>query len=260
MASGKDFDHLPGFWSVSTLEVDAQSMPREMLASARIEIKSARFISTGMDADYAGTLELNPSKRPRQIDMKFDAGPEKGNTNLGIYEIDGDTWKLCLATRGKVRPCKFATTPGSGFALETLTRGEAAVRVPKSKKVATPSESGSSATEFEGDWTLVSAFMDGKPMKDADVQWVKRVTRGNQTTVYAGPQVMLKVEFTHDPSKSPKATDYLNMAGPNKGKTQYGIYEFEGGLLKFHVAAAGAKRPTDFKAGNRSTLTIWKRA
>jgi len=59
--------------------------------------------------------------------MRFAAGPEMGNTNLCIYELDGDIWKICIATRGSVRPSSFASTPGSGFAFETLTRGQAQV-------------------------------------------------------------------------------------------------------------------------------------
>lgn len=113
-----DLDLLQGSWTITDLEVEAQKMPGAMLANSRIVIKGNRFTSTGMDALYTGTLELDMSTSPRQLNMKFDAGPEKGNTNPGIYELDGDTWKICLATRGAVRPLSFASTPGSGFALE----------------------------------------------------------------------------------------------------------------------------------------------
>ena len=54
--------------------------------------------------------------------MVFDVGPEKGNTSLGIYEIENDTWKICLTTRGNNRPKKFATEPGTGHACEVLKR------------------------------------------------------------------------------------------------------------------------------------------
>jgi uncharacterized protein (TIGR03067 family) len=116
------------FWTVTALEVDGLKMPADMLADGRIAIKGKRFTSTGMGAVYKGTLAVDEAASPRQLDMKFDAGPEKGNTNPCIYQLDGDHWKLCLATRGAVRPSQFATTPGSGFALETLTRGDAPVR------------------------------------------------------------------------------------------------------------------------------------
>src|SRR5205085_10866962 len=117
-----DLQLVQGSWIVTALEMDGQNMPAALLADSRIVVQGERFTSTGVGAVYEGTLELDASATPRRLDMKFDAGPEKGNINLGIYELAGDTWKLCLATRGSLRPPGFATTPGSGFALETLAR------------------------------------------------------------------------------------------------------------------------------------------
>jgi uncharacterized protein (TIGR03067 family) len=92
-------------------------------------------------------------------------------------------------------------------------------------------------------------------MDESLVKWVKRVTQGNETTVLAGPNVMMKAEFTIDASTSPKSIDYLN-----KGKGQRGIYEFEGNVLKIYMAAPGSPRPARFEASPKvgSTLTIWK--
>jgi uncharacterized protein (TIGR03067 family) len=65
------------------------------------------------------------------------------------------------------------------------------------------------------------------------------------------------VEFTSDSSKSPKTIDYVS-----KGKTQLGIYEFEGDVLKVCVSAPGSPRPAEFKSipGDGRTLTVWRRA
>ena len=260
----QDIDLLQGTWTITTLEVEGQQMSAAMLENACITIKGNRFTTTGMGAEYAGTLELDASASPRRLDMKFDTGHAKGTTNLGIYELKGDKLKLCLATRGTVRPKEFASTPGSGFALETLTRGKApaAAKAKTSKKTAPATTSSSPATEIEGEWNLVSAVMDGTPMDESMVSWVKRMTQGNQSTVTAGPQVMLKVEFICDTSKSPRTIDYVNLAGANKGKAQAGIYDFEGELLKFCVAAPGAARPKKFESakGDGRALTVWKRA
>jgi uncharacterized protein (TIGR03067 family) len=108
---------------------------------------------------------------------------------------------------------------------------------------------------------MVSGVMNGVAMDKSVVQWVKRITQGNQTTVKAGPQTMLNVEFTSDSTKSPKTIDYLNLYGASKGKTQQGIYEFENGTLKVCVAAAGEDRPASFESvrGDGRTLTVWKR-
>jgi uncharacterized protein (TIGR03067 family) len=255
----QDLDLLQGVWTVTTMEVDGQPMPSAMLGDARIVIEGSRFTSMGMGAVYEGTLELDASISPARLDMEFDAGPEKGNTNRGIYQLDGETWKLCLATRGTVRPTNFASTAGSGFAVETLVRGTAP-KAGKARKAKSRPPSGP-ATEFEGEWSMLSGVMDGKAMDASAVQWVKRVTEGNQTTVLAGPQTMLKVEFTFDASQSPKSIDYVNLAGANKGKRQVGIYKFEGDVLTVCVAAPGAGRPSEFVSvpGDGRTLTSWKR-
>ena len=253
-----DLDFLQGTWAVAELAMEGQTLSGAMLDNARVEISGNRFRSLGMGAVYEGTVTLDGSVNPRRLSMKFDTGPEKGNTNLGIYELDGDTWRLCLATRGDVRPMEFSAPAGSGFVLETLTRSE-----PTSpEKDKAPSPTGSSlVSDFEGEWRMVSAVMDGNPMDPSAVAWVKRVTRGNETTVYAGPQVMMKMEFTSDASQDPKAIDYFNTAGIHKGKTQQGIYEFEGGLLRVCVAAPGAPRPARFQSdrGDGCTYSVWKR-
>jgi len=264
-----DLDLLQGSWRITALEVEGREMPEEMLVEGRITIQGDRFTSTGMGAEYTGTIALDAAASPRRFEMHFDAGPEKGNTNFGIYELEGDRWRICLATRGAVRPSKFDSTEGGGFVLETLARGAAPVDVKRkgrasgkaAPKAMAAGASGGPATEFEGEWPMVSGVMSGKPMDQSLVKWVKRVTRGNQTTVLAGPQVMMKVEFSSDSSQSPKAIDYLNLAGANQGKTQWGIFELAGDVLRVCVAAPGDPRPAEFASvpGDGRTLTVWKR-
>jgi len=73
---------------------------------------------------------------------------------------------------------------------------------------------------------------------------------------------MLKMKFTNDASKSPKTIDYVNTHGTNKGKSQLGIYEFDGDLLRVCVAAPGSARPQKFESlrGSGMTLTVWRRS
>ena len=251
----QDLDRLQGTWSIAALELDGQTVGA--IGDARIVIEGSRFTSTGMGDEYAGTLTVDSSVSPARIDMKFESGPEKGNTNPGIYQLDGDSWKLCLATRGTKRPAKFVSPPDSGIAVETLVRGKAAPKARKAKAEAP----GGPATVFEGEWQMVSGVMNGVAMDASTVQWVKRMTRGNQTSVIAGPQTMLKVEFTFDPSTSPASIDYLNLHGATKGKRQQGIYRLEGDVLTVCTGAPDGARPGDFSSpkGEGRSLTVWKR-
>ena len=43
-------------------------------------------------------------------------------TKLGIYELDGDTYRYCLAPAGKPRPTEFASKEGSGHSLGASQR------------------------------------------------------------------------------------------------------------------------------------------
>jgi uncharacterized protein (TIGR03067 family) len=253
----EDIDLLQGTWNVSTLEVDGQKMPADMLSAAQIAIKGNRFRSTGMGTLYEGTIELDTLKRPRHLTMHFEAGPEKGNKNLGIYEVKNETLRICLATRGDERPARFATKPNTGFALETLTKTRTRKR-PAPTTMAGPS---GPATEFEGEWRMISGVSNGVPMEESTIQWVKRKTVGNESTIYAGPQIMAKMKFTADSSKSPRTIDYVNTGGANKGKNQEGIYDLDGKILKVCMAAPGAQRPKEFesKGGDGRMFTVWER-
>src|SRR5215471_7686279 len=154
-----DLDILQGSWNVVTLELDGSPLGA-IPPDARIQVNGSRFVSLGMGAEYEGDLKLDDAAQPKKFDLKFTAGPEKGKTALGIYELDGDSWKMCLTTRGGKRPAKFATKGGTGLALQTAVRaGSKTKAAAKTAPVAAPT--GDPAPELEGEWTAVSIVMDG---------------------------------------------------------------------------------------------------
>jgi len=117
-----ELEKLQGAWSIIFLEVEGMTPAPSVYAGATIEVNGNRFTTRAMGAVYEGTLEMNAEVVPNEFRMKFTAGPEKGNTNNGIYELEGDRWKFCLNMKGGPAPTEFATSPGSGLALETLNR------------------------------------------------------------------------------------------------------------------------------------------
>lgn len=254
-----DLDKLQGAWEVTSLEVDGEKLPATAISGSRIVISGNKFTSTGMGAAYEGRVELQRSKKTKAFDLLFTAGPERGNRNLGIYKLDGERWTICLATRGSERPQKFASTPGSGIALETLRRSRAA-RKPGKKKASETATASGAATELEGEWAMVSGVFSGDALDKKMVQWCKRVTRGNVTTVTAGPQTFLKANFTLDNLKNPRAIDYNNLGGANAGKSQAGIFELSGEILRICMSAPGQPRPADFfsKSGDGRSYTAWR--
>ena len=118
----EELGKLQGTWSIIFLEVEGVTPAPNVYAGSTIVVEGNRFTTRAMGAVYAGTIELNAGVVPNQFQMKFTEGPEKGNTNNGIYELDGDRWRFCLNMKGGPAPTEFATSPGSGRALETLNR------------------------------------------------------------------------------------------------------------------------------------------
>jgi uncharacterized protein (TIGR03067 family) len=50
-------------------------------------------------------IKLDPTLKPRAIDLTPLDGPFKGKTTPGPYELSGDTFRLCMANHDiKARP------------------------------------------------------------------------------------------------------------------------------------------------------------
>jgi uncharacterized protein (TIGR03067 family) len=116
-------------------------------------------------------------------------------------------------------------------------------------------------TRLEGEWSMVSGEANGQSMPKETVKGGKRVAKDAETVITMGGQIYFKAKFSIDPTKMPKAIDYVMTEGPTKGKTHLGIYEMEGDTVKFCFAAPGRVRPTEFtaKEGTQNTLSVWKR-
>jgi uncharacterized protein (TIGR03067 family) len=255
-----------GTWLVAELEADGHKMPASMLGGAKVVIKGDLFMSHGMGATYEGDVELDAAQSPKHFTLKFTKGPEKGNTNPGIYELDGDTWRICIATRGGERPKKFATKAGSGHALETLVRegSKTAGARAKTEEAAAPVDTAPPhpmAKELAGEWTMVSGVGSGETLPASYVKSGKRVATDTEITVSYGGQVFIKARYRIDPSTAPMSIDYVHIGGMAKGQTTLGIFELAGGALKTCMASPGQPRPESYasKLGDGRTSTVWKR-
>jgi uncharacterized protein (TIGR03067 family) len=117
-----EYARLEGTWQVVSLEVDGMKIPKETIKESKLIIKGKQFTMKEKIATYRGTFIIDPAKKPNTIDIKFTEGPEKGNTSLGIYELDGDDLRLCLSVTTKVRPKEFTAKSKSGHGFEVLKR------------------------------------------------------------------------------------------------------------------------------------------
>jgi uncharacterized protein (TIGR03067 family) len=113
-----------GTWQLVSLEVDGKKTAEE--DAKKITVVNERDGKWAIEVEgkvvARGTSEIDPTKRPKTVDLTVTEGDNKGQTALGIYEFKDDTRKVCLARVGKERPTEFSSTAGSGHILALLKR------------------------------------------------------------------------------------------------------------------------------------------
>jgi uncharacterized protein (TIGR03067 family) len=268
---------LEGEWRFDALEVDGRAMPASMLAMSRLLIDGDRFRMESSDANFEGIFMLNVEADPPEIDIEFVEGPEAGNWSYGIFRLEGNDLRLCIGLAGAERPRRFATTPGSGHAMERLRRSSPArpahVKGGRRPSVVVPAEPPPPVDErafdvtmtpllerLQGEWIPLALITNGHPLAEATFPFGSRTIAGNVTKVVFGGQVMLHAKMRLDESQSPIAVDYLNVGRGGKRVTP-GIIELREDIVRFCMASAGGTRPIDFSCepGSGRTFSEWKR-
>lgn len=118
----KDSDAIQGTWLASAAELGGKPFPEEVRKSIKLTPKDGKYMVTvGKNSDR-GTVKLEPSVKPKATNITGTEGPNKGKTFLAIYELDGDSLKICYDLSGKGRPTDFKTTEGTQLFLVIYSR------------------------------------------------------------------------------------------------------------------------------------------
>ena len=135
--ANKDLELLQGTWNIDTMEWGGKSLPKELMNGYKfvfagnkltwdgaIGMQSNGGKVTAIDGTFPCDFKIDPGKVPKQIDITLRL--KKGDrTVLGIYEIKGDTLKVCYfhSKTGK-RPAEFSTKDDPNVAHIVLTRAK----------------------------------------------------------------------------------------------------------------------------------------
>jgi uncharacterized protein (TIGR03067 family) len=107
---------------------------------------------------------------------------------------------------------------------------------------------------LEGTWEVLEFVMNGDEMPEKERKAMRFVVKGDKLSLSGLGD---KREFTVklDPTKKPKAIDFVSIGGPYDGQTGPGIYDLDGDALKLCVPNAPTKdRPTEFKSEKGAVL------
>jgi uncharacterized protein (TIGR03067 family) len=110
--SKADHAALQGEWEVVSAESNGEPPPPGLLDGAKFAFSGDGLTLLGKE----GTFELDATQSPRRIDFVRGKGRQ-----LGIYELDGDSLKLCVGPADD-RPTEFKTKPRTDHSLFVLKR------------------------------------------------------------------------------------------------------------------------------------------
>ncbi|MCC7086782.1 MAG: TIGR03067 domain-containing protein [Pirellulales bacterium] len=110
-----DFRQMQGAWTLMYSEQNGAQLLYDVSGLGKLLVSGDRYLlSPQCPGAASGRFALNASRQPRQIDFVPLVGSNAGQLFQGIYELNGDTQRVCFAPPGQPRPISFFTMPGTG--------------------------------------------------------------------------------------------------------------------------------------------------
>jgi uncharacterized protein (TIGR03067 family) len=133
----KDLESLQGTWNIDTMEWGGKRLPKELMSGykfvfagnkltwdAAIGMQSRGGKVSAIDGAFPCDFTIDQGKEPKQIDITLHL-KQGDRTVLGIYEIKGDTLRVCnFASNTGKRPAEFSTKDGQNIGYIVLTRAK----------------------------------------------------------------------------------------------------------------------------------------
>ena len=113
-----DLDRLQGTWTLISMEREGEPVPAEDLKGSTVVYEGNRMsLRDGERIRRRGIVTLASERKPSAVNTWDQDGPYEDQTVPGIYELQGDTLRLCFARPGRERPKAFTTKSGTGVLL-----------------------------------------------------------------------------------------------------------------------------------------------
>ena len=118
-----DRNRLTGTWTGWIVE-GRGDRPNQMIGKITEMVITERTIRARDDQREMGegNYRVGRDQGWGTLDTAAVAGPLRGKTYLGIYQLDGDTLRWCTANPGRARPTELMTRRGEGWYLMVLKR------------------------------------------------------------------------------------------------------------------------------------------
>ena len=121
--SKRELLRLQGTWEMAALEVNGEEVPAKKLRGTTLTVRGDKYVVKVKDVAHETTIKLDPGKDPRAIDTYFPNGTELPKLSKGVYDLDGDTFRVCRhQTPGEDRPTQIGSWPNTNLFVVTWKR------------------------------------------------------------------------------------------------------------------------------------------
>jgi uncharacterized protein (TIGR03067 family) len=111
-----------GSWLPATAVLSGQPMTEAVLKSISLKLDHGKYeVFVGSKPDR-GTYTLDSASNPKGMTITGTEGPNRGKTFPAIYELKGDTLRICYDLSGAKRPTEFKSLAGTKLYLVTYHR------------------------------------------------------------------------------------------------------------------------------------------
>ena len=120
--SKKDLDAMQGNWRAVAVEAKGMPSGEDAIKKFKLIVKKDDYSVKVNGKDHVSAkLMLKADRKPKELDLVQETGP----VYKGIYEIDGDTFKICICLSSDAdseRPKEFKSGEDSNTALFSWQR------------------------------------------------------------------------------------------------------------------------------------------
>jgi uncharacterized protein (TIGR03067 family) len=118
----KEMKKLEGTWTVTSGEQGGK--PETASKGGTATITKSKIVFRYGKMEKEGNFKIDPTKSPKEINVLADT-PMGKITLKGIYQLKGDSLKMCFGGPGEKRPTKLTTKAGTGQTFIVLKRVKA---------------------------------------------------------------------------------------------------------------------------------------
>ena len=117
-----DAKAVQGNWKPAKAELAGQPMPDAVLKSISLKLDNGKYEVFVGERPDRGTYTIDSTTKPKSMSVTGTEGPNIGKTFPAIYELNGDTLRICYDLSGAKHPTEFKSVAGTKLYLVTYTR------------------------------------------------------------------------------------------------------------------------------------------